>query len=120
MRDVVASALVLSGVAFVLVAAIGLLRFPDLFARMHAATKAATLGLLLVLAGAALRLTHVGDVAQLVLVAVLMFLTAPVGAHMIARAASRTGEQISPSTFVDELAVRRATREKTLQERKLP
>ena len=118
MRDLAASALVLSGVAFVLLAAVGLLRFPDLFSRMHAATKAAALGLLLVLAGAALRLTNVGDAAKLVLVAILMFLTAPVAAHMIARAASRTREEVSPSTSVDELAVRRAVRQNRAREPK--
>ena len=117
MRDLAASGLVLSGAAFVLLAAVGILRFPDLFSRMHAATKAAALGLLLVLAGAALRLTNVGDAAKLVLVAILMFLTAPVAAHMIARAASRT-EEVGPSTFVDELAVRRAARQNRAQERK--
>jgi len=104
MREILASILLLSGVAFVLLAGIGLQRFPDVFARMHAATKAATLGLLLVLAGTALQLRSPGDVAKLVLVAGLMFVTAPVGAHMVGRAAYRAGNELSPDTSVDELA----------------
>lgn len=106
MRDLLSAVLLLSGVVLMLLAGIGLQRFPDVFARMHAATKAATLGLLLVLAGVALQLDSPGDVAKLVLVAILMFVTAPVGAHMIGRAAYRAGNELSPETSVDELAER--------------
>lgn len=103
MRDLISFVLLLAGVAFVLLAGIGLQKFPDVFARMHAATKAATLGLLLVLAGVALQLRSPGDIAKLVLVAILMFVTAPVGAHMVGRAAYRAGNELSPDTSVDEL-----------------
>ena len=57
--DVVASVLLIGGALLSLVAAVGLLRFPDVFARMHAATKPATLGLIAVLCGAMLRLSVV-------------------------------------------------------------
>ncbi len=102
--DVVASALLLSGVALSVIAAIGLNRFPDVFARMHAATKPATLGLLLVLIGAALRVADSGDVAKLLLAGLLQFFTAPVGAHLVGRAAYRAGTELSPDTSLDELA----------------
>ncbi len=104
MAEVVASVLILTGVALGITAGLGLQRFPDVFARMHAATKPATLGLVLVLAGAAIRVQRPGDVAKLLLVIVLQFLTAPVGAHMIGRAAYRAGTELSPETSVDELA----------------
>ena len=104
MRDIAASALLLSGVAFVLLAAIGLQRFPDVFARMHAATKAATLGLILVLGGTGLRVESAGDVSKLALVGILMFVTAPIGAHMVGRAAYRSGTELNPNTVIDELA----------------
>ncbi len=104
MAEVVASVLILTGVALGIGAGLGLQRFPDVFARMHAATKPATLGLVLVLGGAALRVQRTGDVAKLLLVVVLQFLTAPVGAHMIGRAAYRAGTELSPETSVDELA----------------
>jgi multicomponent Na+:H+ antiporter subunit G len=102
--DVVAAVLVLTGVALGIAAGLGLQRFPDVFARMHAATKPATLGLVLVLAGASLRVDDAGDVAKLLLVAALQFVTAPVGAHMIGRAAYRAGTELSPTTSCDELA----------------
>ena len=104
MREIAASVLLLSGVAFVLLGAIGLQRFPDVFARMHAATKAATLGLVLVLGGTGLRVESAGDVSKLALVGILMFVTAPIGAHMVGRAAYRSGTELNPNTVIDELA----------------
>jgi multicomponent Na+:H+ antiporter subunit G len=104
--DVIASVLMLTGVLLAVIAGIGLQRFDDVFARMHSATKPATLGLLLVLLGAALRMERPGDVAKLLLVALLQLLTAPVGAHMVGRATYRAGTDLSPKTSVDELADR--------------
>lgn len=102
--DVLVAVLLLSGVTLNVFAALGLQQFDDVFARMHAATKPATLGLVLVLLATALRLTDTGDLAKLLLVAVLQFITAPIGAHMVGRAAYRAGTELSPRTKVDELA----------------
>ncbi|HUF83436.1 MAG TPA: monovalent cation/H(+) antiporter subunit G [Acidimicrobiia bacterium] len=102
--DVVSAVLLCSGVALALIGCVGLHRFPDVFARMHASSKPATLGLVLVLTGAGLRMEDVGDVAKLVLVFALQFVTAPTGAHMVGRAAYRAGTELSPETSVDELA----------------
>ena len=102
--DVVAGTMILVGVGLSVVAGVGLHRFPDVFARMHAATKPATLGLVFVLAGAALRMEDRGDMAKLLLVIALQFLTAPVGAHMVGRAAYRAGTELSPATSCDDLA----------------
>ncbi|MGH9153349.1 MAG: monovalent cation/H(+) antiporter subunit G [Acidimicrobiales bacterium] len=106
LTDVVSSALLVAGTSLAVIAGIGLQRFPDVFARMHAATKPATLGLVLVLAGAALRMERAGEVAKLLLVVALQFVTAPVGAHMVGRAAYRAGTELSDATEVDELAAR--------------
>lgn len=106
--EIVASAFLLGGVGFALLAAIGLQQFDDVFARIHAATKAITLGLLLVVVGASLLMDERGDIAKLVLAAALQFVTAPVAAHMIGRAAYRAGTELSERTLVDELAERRA------------
>jgi multicomponent Na+:H+ antiporter subunit G len=106
--EIVGAGLILAGCSFALLAGVGLQRFDDVFARMHAATKAITLGLLLVVAGAAFTMGDVGDVAKLGLVAVLQFVTAPVAAHMVGRAAYRSGTELSPKTVVDELADRPA------------
>ncbi len=67
--DVASGALLLLGSALALVAAIGLVRFPDVLTRMHAATKPQTLGLLLVLAGLALRVRDPGALTIIALVA---------------------------------------------------
>ena len=101
--DVLSAVLMLTGVALALAAAVGLLRFPDVFSRMHAATKPATLGLLLVTVGAALRMDDGGDAVKLLLVAAFQFLTAPVAAHMIGRAAYRSGAGALDELVVDEL-----------------
>ncbi len=111
--DVVSAVLLLLGVALSLVASVGLLRFPDLYSRMHAATKPSTLGLLLVLAGTSLRLADPGDVVALLLVAAFQLVTAPVAAHMIGRAAYRAGVPGTRTAEPDELAevVEREARE---------
>ena len=100
--DVLSAALMLTGVAFAVIAAVGLVRLPDLFSRMHAATKPTTLGLVLVLLGAALRVETGGDAAKLLLVGAFTFLTAPVGAHVLGRSAYRAGTGVD-RLVVDEL-----------------
>jgi multicomponent Na+:H+ antiporter subunit G len=100
----VASAVCLLGGAFLAFAAgVGALRFPDLLARMHAATKPQVLGLVLVLGGLALRLRDRGPVWALVLVALFQMLTAPVGAHLVGRAGYRTGKVRADLLVTDEL-----------------
>lgn len=102
--DVLAGAMMTAGCLLAVVATVGLQRFPDVFARMHAATKPATLGLALVLLGAALVVPEAGSRAKLVLVVVLQVLTAPVGSHLVGRAAYHAGTELSEQTVVDELA----------------
>jgi multicomponent Na+:H+ antiporter subunit G len=102
--EILASALLLSGVALAILGGIGINRFPDVFARMHAATKPVTLGLALVLLAAASVKTEFPSIVKLLLAATLQFITAPVGAHMVGRAAYRAGTEMSPDTRIDELA----------------
>jgi multicomponent Na+:H+ antiporter subunit G len=101
--DVVSSVLLLGGVALAVVAGVGLLRFPDVFSRMHAATKPATLGLLMVCLGAALEMDDGAHRSKLMLVAAFQFLTAPVAAHMIGRAAYRAGKGALGDLVIDDL-----------------
>jgi multicomponent Na+:H+ antiporter subunit G len=101
---VIAELLVLLGAVLTLLAGIGVVRFDDVFARMHALTKATTLGLLLVLLGAAIALHDPNDITSLVLAAVLQLLTSPVGTGLLGRAAYRA-EGLSPRVdTVDQLA----------------
>ncbi|MFD1038560.1 monovalent cation/H(+) antiporter subunit G [Virgibacillus byunsanensis] len=85
--------LILSGTFFVLSSSIGVIRFPDVFTRLHASTKASTLGVSSILIGAFLFLyvSHTMISGKLLLAIVFILLTAPVAAHMISRAAHRNG-----------------------------
>ena len=76
--DIVTAVLVLGGSTLALTAAIGVVRFPDTLTRMHAATKPQVLGLLLVLAGAAIRLRGNVDVGMVILTGLFTLITAPV------------------------------------------
>ena len=78
--------LALVGAVLVLLAAIGLLRFDDPLARMHALAKASTLGVLLVLAGAAVNLHTVNDITSIVLAALVHVLVSPPASNMVSRA----------------------------------
>lgn len=80
------------GALLCLAAAVGLLRFPDLLTRMHAATKPQVLGILMTLLGVGLITNSVLHFGMLLLIAVFQMLTIPVGAHMIGRAGFRTGQ----------------------------
>ena len=84
--DVVSAALLLTGSALTLIAAIGLFRMPDAYARIHVATKPATLGIACTLSGAALQLSGVSDVTKLVLALGFQLLTVPASSHLLARA----------------------------------
>lgn len=101
--EVATAALLLAGAAFVLLAGLGLWRFDDLYSRIHAATKAITLGVLLVIAGAALRVVSGDDLLKLLLAAIFQLMTAPVSGHMLGRAAYSIGIPLSGHTVIDQL-----------------
>jgi multicomponent Na+:H+ antiporter subunit G len=87
--DVLTAVLILGGSALALTAAIGVVRFPDTLSRMHAATKPQVLGLLLVLAGAAIRLRDNSDVGMVILTGLFTMITAPVIANRVGQLAYR-------------------------------
>lgn len=104
MSDVIASVLVVAGALLALISAIGLHRFGDVFARIHAAGKAAPLGAAMVFGASALQLGEPGDTEKLALTLLLLGLTFPTGVHMVARAAYRSGTERKAHMDVDELA----------------
>jgi multicomponent Na+:H+ antiporter subunit G len=104
--DVLAGAFVLSGSVFALTAAIGVVRFPDTITRMHAATKPQVLGLLLVLAGAAIRLRGHPDVGMLILAGLFTIITAPVVANRVGQLAYREQAFRDDLLLRDEIAKR--------------
>ena len=95
-----------SGSFFVLLAAVGLLRMPDLFTRMHPSSKAATLGTVLILIGTALYFEDGAIAVRAVLICLFLFLTAPVASHIIARAGFLSGVPLAEETAIDELSDR--------------
>jgi len=100
---VAAAVLLLAGSFLAMVAGIGIARFPDLLARMHAATKPQVLGLMLLMGGLALEIRSGVVIWTLVLVVALQLITAPVSAHMVGRAGYRTAQVRSDLLVVDEL-----------------
>jgi multicomponent Na+:H+ antiporter subunit G len=94
---------VITGGVVALLAGIGLVRMPDLFTRMQSATKASSLGTACVLIGVAVYYGTAGVVFKAVLVIVFIFLTAPLAAHVIARAAYISGVPLWEESLIDEL-----------------
>ena len=107
MSERISAGLLVVGALFMLLAALGVLRLPDLFMRLQAATKASTLGVGCLLLGVAVHFQDLGVTARAVLVVAFFFITAPVGAHVIARAAYAVGVPLWEGTITDELRHRR-------------
>lgn len=102
MKGWVVDVLLLLGSALSFLAALGLVRLPDLYTRMQAATKAGTLGIILLAAAVAAHFATTGVTARVLLIIFFVFLTAPVAAHVIARAAYATGVELWAGTRLDE------------------
>lgn len=103
----IAQLVALFGAVLMLISAIGVVRFRDVLARMHALTKASTLGLLLLLGGSALGMHKANDITSLVLAMALQLLTLPIGANLIAKATYEASAIQHHVDVVDELADRR-------------
>ncbi len=91
------------GVTLILLAGIGIVRFPDVLIRANAATKAAGLGVALVLAGVAIVIGTPEAYVKLGAATVLQFLTAPIAGHVMGRSAYRSGAPLWEGTHTDEL-----------------
>lgn len=107
--DTTALVLVLIGALLCLTASIGLLRWRDVPTRLHAATKPQVLGLMLICLAIALSMRSWPVVAFVLPIILIQFATAPLGAHMIGRAAYRNGTIDEKSLYADELREDRET-----------
>lgn len=85
MKEIIVSILVFTGVFFILVSAIGLLRFRDIYSRLHATTKATSFGILLLMIGVSVFFNDVIVYFKAFFVVVFIYLTAPLAAHSIAK-----------------------------------
>jgi len=101
MSPILAGILMVGGTVFVIVASIGLLRLPDLYTRMHAVTKAGTLGIGLILVSAAVAFGDVSVATRSLVALLFVLLTAPVSAHMIGRAGYLGGVELWEESAFD-------------------
>lgn len=110
--DIAALVCLLGAVLLSAAAGLGILRFPDALSRLHAATKPQIFGLLLVITAIACDQRSFGTLLALLPVFIFQALTAPVSAHMVGRAAYRTGTVDTETLVIDELgpAIERANR----------
>jgi multicomponent Na+:H+ antiporter subunit G len=91
------------GTLAILLAAVGLIRMPDIYLRISVTTKAATLGIGLLLVGAAMYFNELGITSRVIAIIIFTLLTAPVGAHMIGRASYFTGIKMWKNSIYDDL-----------------
>ncbi|WP_207493216.1 monovalent cation/H(+) antiporter subunit G [Aridibaculum aurantiacum] len=91
------------GALFILIASIGFIRMPDFYLRVSVTTKAVTLGIGLILGGAALYFSEVSVVSRVFAIILFLLLTAPVAAHMIGRTAYFIGTKMWDKSVIDEL-----------------
>src|SRR5690606_15180361 len=102
--DAAAALLMLAGAAFILIAAVGVARLPDIFVRMHAATKAAVFGVGLLLLGTAFAFGEPGVWVRVAAAILFLIFTTPIAAHALARASYAAGAPLWRGTVVDQLA----------------
>lgn len=102
MSDIATAACLFGGGLFAFVAALGLVRMPDVFIRMHAATKAGTLGVGLIMAAVAIHFGELGVLVRALAGIAFLIITAPVAAHLIGRVAYRQGVPMWAGTVIDE------------------
>ncbi len=102
LRAAASLALLGLGVFFYFSGALGLIRFPDVYNRLHAATKTTTLGVVSILLAGIVALGFAPVSVKAVAIVVFLLLTYPVAGHLLARAAYRTGVVLTDRTLHDE------------------
>lgn len=103
MMDWIVAILVVIGAFFVFVAALGVVRMPDFYMRLHAATKAGAFGATIMLIAAALYFGSMRSAVMAIITIIFFYLTAPVAGQAIGRAAYRCGVKLWGKTGIDEL-----------------
>jgi|SRR5690554_1770332 len=103
MTDIAIMIIVTLGALFVLLAALGIVRMPDLYLRISVTTKAATLGVGMILIGAAIYFNEASITTRALAIVFFLLLTAPVGAHLIGKASYYVGIPLWKRTVVDDL-----------------
>lgn len=97
-QDTVTGVLLLSGVGFVLLAALGALRFEDYLTRMAAVSKASTLGLTLIFLAVTAKSWSLSGTIKATMTITILWLTTPIATHLLGRSGLISGERINPKT----------------------
>lgn len=103
MNDIIIMIVISLGTLFILLAAVGIIRMPDLFLRISVTTKAATLGVGLILFGMTLYFSDVSIGTRAFAIILFLLLTAPIGAHLIGRASYFVGVPLWKKSLMDDL-----------------
>ena len=103
MSEIILIILVSLGALFILLAAIGLVRMPDLYLRISVTTKAATLGVGLLLLGTVIYFSEVSTTTRAIAIIFFLLLTAPIGAHLLGRASYFIGVPMWKKSVMDDL-----------------
>ncbi|MFC1780728.1 monovalent cation/H(+) antiporter subunit G [Planctomycetota bacterium] len=102
MTDIIGYILIIIGILFDIFGCIGLVRFPDVYNRLQAATKCVTLGTIMLLVGVALVGGSGAMAAKAIICAVFILLTSPTAAHAIAKGAYASGVKLWDKSVVDK------------------
>jgi multicomponent Na+:H+ antiporter subunit G len=100
--EALSGVILVAGAFFVFVAGVGVWRLPDVYSRMHANSKASALGLGLILISSCLIFLEIWVVTRLIFILVFIFLTTPLAAHVLSRAAYLSGLPVAPTSKLDE------------------
>lgn len=103
MIKIIAGLLLVLGAFLTLTASIGMIRFPDLYTRMHAATKAGTLGITFMLIAASTFFHTLTVITESIILIGFIFTAAPIAAHLLARSAYKTNEHFYNPSNTNEL-----------------
>ncbi len=104
MTEIIGNILVTVGILFNIFGCIGLVRFPDVYNRLQAATKCVTLGTFLLLVGVALASGSGAIAAKAIVCAVFILITSPTAAHAIAKGSHAAGVELWEKSVVDKYA----------------
>lgn len=101
--EYIAGILIIIGAFFALVASIGIIRLPDIYSRMHSASKAGTVGSGMMMIALALTAGDLATAIRAIAGVVFFIMTAPIAAHLLAQAAYKTGYRLWDGSVVDEM-----------------
>lgn len=102
MIEIISAVVIIVGVLFVVIGAVGLLRLPDFYIRISAITKAATVGVACIMIGVALNYNEISIAIKAFAVVLFLLITSPIAAHIIGRAAYNSGVPLWKKTEVNE------------------